>query len=1442
MINRSKSNDVPDLGFPFASAYDLSTKDKEGETNGDIRRSSSTTSANLLPLPKGNRNKQNLVLSTSFVPTRKSDLLPSSPTSPLQTRRHRSSVTKTILGLKNEMNTLHHELSELKKKKDETEKLRNSTASDIYAGGYSTDHLQKHSIRIKANAQIREIDKNITKLEKQTKDLKDQIELLKKPLSDLDRLKLASTQVSRDDLLTGTDEDLGSNISRIESHKSDDIMKQAEEHSIQKLLSNNDTDDDNPDSSIDDTISMSEQTVNLESATWMVSNYLESFQEPNLSTEFILEKANGLVNLLKSNPDIRNNLVLDAFMPSIQNLLLQNDNLISSAAYRVCRHLVDGKEFIDVLINLRFDIFIVISLSYDNSHQLEREQAFKLLRTFVDFNHGMNKPILQAVISCIEKNDDPLKNMALETLLEMCYVAPELVKECHGIRVLEGILQEYYSFSLASIVLDTILNLMSNHHTRKHFINDFDISVLATVFSDLNPKSSVSIERIQNASVLITKALKNYNGFMLFSMHNFQPLKELLAFFQVSTCAPYLIDIFLDILRIKPLPYKIRNKGVTAFRMQPSEYYRECIPMNQKVALKVMILDRSGFQERLSSLISFDSKGDPQSVLATKARYLLTEYLNLKLNLVDSVFTPVQDLSQQNEKSQIFEETFEFAKITNKMSRHRNTIGMSSLNYIDNLKDFIKHDKENTLVREVDDLRFRRMVYDSKVLQTKDFTSWNWNIIQELFEGPLMNSKHLEELAKSTKFIRRLLVFYRPLRLRFSNVDKGAKYAQKYIHVGCLFFKMLTSTSEGLKLLMDDTKIIPQLASLLFRALEGNTVGNIFNESSLKNKIVAGYFKFIGVLTHSKGGIKVLSRWNFFTVIYKMFQFQSRFATKCLLLTLGEIHLQHSAHCRTIMGKALVFEDETIRYNATKHLGERLNEMITSKVTSESELENNLNVQHYKMELLTRQLYDLSPKVVAVADKALYEYILAGNESEESSSITFKLFLNQMVFIRSPILFEILGRPYGFQLLNEINFVKEERMAWLLKKNLEYVDIVEEFLGQTQKAKKANQLEQRDRLPLHFYESLAKTEDGILLLSQTGDFVKFMNIVKRYATGNMNDEDPETIKELKASLWCCGFIGSTELGIGLLDNYSLVDDIIDIAYKSSVTTVRFTAFYTLGSISRTREGCEILDEMGWNCCISVLGKPIGIALPSKIDKFLSYNEEPWEIVRHYEDNILELDVNKGELLVKSKPLVFDLAKLLSEKNALENPLHRDEDDREDTPPPDINESPIKSDGKLSNRSNFDDSNISPKQVGERSGTNISNSVVEGSYTSTMNSVTTSKGRTASIISAIIDEEKPHDEKIDKVLEIVSQLGNHIMSNKAIKIITDMNTKYGSKLFENVTLFLKVTEMMSTFRFKPHVRKFLCGLFVNKHNLAIVIEHDCKLQKFIKGQNNISNLH
>ncbi|CCD22329.1 TORC2 complex subunit TSC11 NDAI_0A01710 [Naumovozyma dairenensis CBS 421] len=1324
---------------------------------------------------------RNLVLSTSFVSTKRlaNDIDPS-PTSPLQSRQLRSRTLKTLLSVKAEINQLQQELSQAYRRKDDAERARDATASDIFTGEYSTDHLQKHSMRIKKNTQIRELDTTIKRLDKQISDLKRHYEEIK----EANEIRSPSDGDESISVKQVSSETPRGSLSRSRSKSSDTGSKTIDEESINELSQAGSSVISEPyrimtdsgDERIPTSIVPNDSSETKETATWLVSDFMQSLQETNISADFLVEKSNGLIDLLKKHPQIRQDLVLSSFLTTLQDLLLNENQLIASLAYRICRYLINGKDFIKSLIKLRITSFLIISLAKENSYQIEREQALKLIRSFIEYNTGLTKGLVQALISCVERQDDPLRIIALETLLELCFVNPSLIRDCHGMRVLVGLLQDYSSFSLASIVLDSILQLTSTHKTRKYLLEDFNISVLNTAFSDTNTKLSLNVEKMQNSCLLISRVLKNDNGFMLYSMNNFKPIKELLSFIQVPICAQYIIDVLLDALRIKPLPYRSKIKSS---KLIPSQFAKECLPINQHIALLIMILDNSNFPGYMTDLIHSVDKCDINPSLLVKCRYLLTEYFNLKMNLVDIRMTSISKPIPKD-KFVLFQETFEFNRITSQMNKNRNTLGLSCINYETNMKNFSHHIKENTLVHEIDELRFRKMVYDSKVLQTKDFTLWNWNTIQELLEGPLMNTKQLEELAKSTKFIRRLLVFYRPMRLRFSNVDKGTRLAQKYIHVGCKFFKMLTTNPEGVKILKDDSKIIPQVASSLFKAMEGNTVGNIFNENALKTKIVQGYFKFIGVLTQSVQGVKILSRWNFFTVIYKMFDFDSKIGTKFLLLILPELDLHHSSHCCTIIGKALVVSNEKVRMKATRHIGERLKELLKSK-TFDNISEEHEKLRQFKMEMLTRQLYDLSPNVVAIADEALYECIVDSDKSKEFS-ISFKTFLNQMVFIRSPILFELLSKPYGFQLLNEINFVYSERESWLSQKNKEYVSIVENFLAKKQNSfRQTGHSHQNDRLPLHFYGSLSKTEDGITLLSRTGDLVRFMNVIKRYVTNFMEDETLDEILEVKESLWCCGFIGSTELGIGLLDNYSLVENIVQISYHASVTSVKFTAFYVLGLISKTKEGCEILDELGWNCCLDVKGEPVGITLPTKLDKFLSYKEKEWSMEHEYKTEMIEIGLDDGDLVNKVSPIEFNLDHLLTEQNLIENTLNDDEND------------PSEQIRKMKE-------SIENKQVSESCNSNV-------------------KDDEATII--------------EKVVTTVSQLGNHILSSNAINEITQMNNRYGPKLFENEKIFTKVMEMMEKFRFKPHVRKFLCDLFINKKTLESIILSARKEEKIRK---------
>ena len=59
-----------------------------------------------------------------------------------------------------------------------------------------------------------------------------------------------------------------------------------------------------------------------------------------------------------------------------------------------------------------------------------------------------------------------------------------------------------------------------------------------------------------------------------------------------------------------------------------------------------------------------------------------------------------------------------------------------------------------------------------QVMLTKEHNKWNFEALQEIIEGPLLNAKRMEEAIKVSRFIRKLISFYYPFSHRFSDMTR----------------------------------------------------------------------------------------------------------------------------------------------------------------------------------------------------------------------------------------------------------------------------------------------------------------------------------------------------------------------------------------------------------------------------------------------------------------------------------------------------------------------------------------------------------------------------------------------------------------------------------------------------------------------------------------------
>lgn len=89
--------------------------------------------------------------------------------------------------------------------------------------------------------------------------------------------------------------------------------------------------------------------------------------------------------------------------------------------------------------------------------------------------------------------------------------------------------------------------------------------------------------------------------------------------------------------------------------------------------------------------------------------------------------------------------------------------------------------------------------------------------------------------------------------------------------------------------------------------------------------------------------------------------------------------------------------------------------------------------------------------------------------------------------------------------------------------------------------------------PPHFYGELTKTTEGCDLLREKGHFQIFADFIRSYS---MENRDPDIVRNLKAVLWAVGNIGATKNGLPFLEEEDIVKDIVYMAERSEVLSIK----------------------------------------------------------------------------------------------------------------------------------------------------------------------------------------------------------------------------------------------------------------------------------------------
>ncbi|KAK3374868.1 Rapamycin-insensitive companion of mTOR, N-term-domain-containing protein [Podospora didyma] len=973
-----------------------------------------------------------------------------------------------------------------------------------------------------------------------------------------------------------------------------------------------------------------------ESPTFVLAEILRALEMDGMTPDYYVSRANNLVNLFKRHPTLKYDLVWSVFGLRMQVMLLSESREVVAAGYRMTRYAISDIASLKNIRSLNTDYLVTWSLIKDRKSDVEREQALKLVRAFLDVKDGVreiSRAIVRTIGAIAEEPEERLRPICIETLAEILVRDPRLLIAGGGLAPLHEALADG-SYKASESLTAAFLYLLDAPEKRKYLRPGNELETLFVVFTD----DMSSDERfLKQSAKAIASALRSWSGLMNLSMYNFRAIRSIIQSMVVSDgpVRETVLDLLYSLFRIKSPAWatsflagrrlttygRVTNLKSTTTKSSQSDFDDDGGEQNfveHFTALLLAIFIKAGVVPALLRLTQVSEN----LILRRKSTLLIGEVLKLssrllppswsnELQLLPELFSAAARLKDENHFSAtgVIYQISSVSKTLYRSSPAAYTPSvMPSSNSLD-LGLLDDHPKSNTSVN-FDDATFRQLLIDSVVLSSSNYSKWNWDVVLRLIEGPLTNGKRLEEAIKASKFVKRIMSFYRPFKYKFSEI-KSSRNTQKYVRAGCSLMNTLLQSPEGIKYLSDN-KLLRQIAECLAQCdpTSGLTAQYpMFSKDRLTDTLCGGYFPMLGVLSGDPKGILMLDRWRIFNMMYRIVDLKQRPDLIKLMLANFDYSLQ--AHPRVLLSKALTAGTKDIRINATNALRKyatrpRMNAQGTEPVDSK-----------WAIQMLVTQLYDPEVEVCATAVKILEKSCNAKNHLEYI--VKCRPALDHLGEIGAPLLLRFLSTSIGYHYLDGLDYISNEMDDWFLGRNDSYVGVIEASLArsfldhQDDHTNRISvfdveqEMEADSHVPPHFYRELTRTQEGCKLLRDKGHFDEFAATIRDHG---MQSDDPEMMIKVKGCLWAVGNVGSMELGAPFLESCDVVEHIVSIAQGHEVMSLRGTAFFVIGLISRSIHGLEILSENGWDANTNVMGHSLGFCIPSNLSRFFSL--QPWK--------------------------------------------------------------------------------------------------------------------------------------------------------------------------------------------------------------------------------------
>ncbi|KAF7460418.1 Hypothetical predicted protein [Marmota monax] len=487
--------------------------------------------------------------------------------------------------------------------------------------------------------------------------------------------------------------------------------------------------------------------------------------------------------------------------------LLNEAKEVRAAGLRALRYLIQDSSILQKVLKLKVDYLIARCIDIQQSNEVERTQALRLVRKMITVNASLFPSSVANSLIAVGNDGlqerDRMVRACIAIICELALQNPEVVALRGG---LNTILKNVIDCQLSRIneaLITTILHLLNHPKTRQYVRADVELERILAPYTDFHYRHSPDTAEGQ----LKPDLMDNYLALVLSAFIRNGLLEGLV---EVITNSDDHISVRATILLGELLHM------ANTILPHSHSHHLHCLPTLMNMAA------------------SFDIPKEKR-LRASAALNCLKRFHEMKKRGPKPYSLHLDHIIQKA------------------MATHQKRD-----QYLRVQKDiFVLKDTEEALLMNL---------RDSQVLQHKENLEWNWNLIGTILKWPNVNLRNYKD-EQLHRFVRRLLYFYKPSSKLYANLDLDFAKSKQLTVVGCQFTEfLLESEEDGQGYLEDLVKDIVQWLN----ASSGMKPERSLQNNGLLTTLSQHYFLFIGTLSCHPHGVKMLEKCSVFQCLLNL--------------------------------------------------------------------------------------------------------------------------------------------------------------------------------------------------------------------------------------------------------------------------------------------------------------------------------------------------------------------------------------------------------------------------------------------------------------------------------------------------------------------------------------------------------------------------------------------